>query len=107
VVLQGAWRLSRAAALAAHALCSLKGNKALPLGGKARSMSWGITASQQLGPTSGLLAERFEHVAPVPSSERVSEPELHLVGLSFGALHPGMDPAPLKADRKLRLPERA
>jgi len=56
-------------------------------------MSW---ASRQAatGPDFYLLAERFGARSPSLRRMRVFEPELHLVGLSFGALHPAWTRAP-------------
>jgi hypothetical protein len=53
---------------------------------------------QQLGRPTGLLGQRLKHVAPVIVVEHI-EPELHLVGIGVGALHPGMHPAPFKPNR--------
>lgn len=87
-----------ATALAAH-LLQFEGEQAPAAGGKGPLDVLGHDPGQQLGRPAGLLAQGFEHVAPVLVAEHI-EPELHLVGLALAALHPGMDPAALKADRE-------
>ena len=87
-----------AAAFAAH-LLQLEREQAPATGRKGPFDVLGHDPGQQLGRPAGLLAQGFEHVTPVFVAEHV-KPELHFVGLRLAALHPGMDPAALKANRE-------
>ena len=87
-----------ATAFTAH-LLQFKREKTLTTGGESPLDILGHDASQKLGRPTCLLAEGFEHIAPIFIIENI-QPQLHLVGILIRSLDAGMDPATLKADRK-------